>query len=131
MKCELKKFQQNIFLSFLQSHRSLERLSELTQLSVTTIMEPHREILADMIPPKKHLLKHQPVSTQIALMDGNTFCTSLSPRLFSIDLSINEHKVFFSEVGAAFSLVGVAFSVTSCRVWLVTEKATPTTLFCL
>lgn len=62
-------------------------------------MEPHREILADMIPPKKHLLKHQPVSTQIALMDGNTFCTSLTPRLFSIDLSITEHKVFFNEVG--------------------------------
>ena len=61
-------------------------------------MEPHREILADMIPPKKHLLKHQPISTQIALMDGNTFCTSLSPRLFSIDLSIHEHTVFFSEV---------------------------------
>ena len=61
-------------------------------------MEPHREILADMIPPKKHLLKHQPVSTQIALMDGYTFCTSLTPRLFSIDLSIHEHTVFFSEV---------------------------------
>ena len=63
-------------------------------------MEPHREILADMIPPRKHLLKHQPVSTQIALMDGNTFCTSLSPRLFSINLSIPEHQTFFQEVRA-------------------------------
>lgn len=70
-------------------------------------MEPHREILADMIPPKKHLLKHQPVSTQIALMDGNTFCTSLTPRLFSIDLSITEHKVFFNEVGVVSGLMGV------------------------
>ena len=60
-----------------------------------------------MIPPKKHLLKHQPVSTQIALMDGNTFCTSLTPRLFSIDLSIVEHKVFFNEVSGC-GLVGVA-----------------------
>ena len=81
-----------------QSHHSLELLAKITGKSVTEIMEPHREILADMIPPKKHLLKHQPVSTQIALMDGNTFCTSLSPRLFSIDLSISEHTVFFQEV---------------------------------
>ena len=72
----------------LQSHSSLELLASITGKTVTAIMEPHREILADMIPPKKHLLKHQPISTQIALMDGNTFCTSLSPRLFSINLSI-------------------------------------------
>lgn len=61
-------------------------------------MEPHKSLLEDMIPPKKHLLRHQPVNTQIALMDGNTFCTSLSPRLFTMDLSIVEHKVFFTEV---------------------------------
>ena len=81
-----------------QSHRCLRLLAEVTGKSVTDIMEPHKEILADMIPPKKHLLKHQPVSTQIALMDGNTFCTSLSPRLFSINLTIPEHKIFFQEV---------------------------------
>ena len=61
-------------------------------------MEPHKALLEDMIPPKKHLLRHQPVNTQIALMDGNTFCTSLTPRLFTMDLSIVEHKVFFTEV---------------------------------
>ena len=88
-----------------QSHKSLELLSDLTHHSVTEIMEPHREILADMIPPKKHLLKHQPVSTQIALMDGNTFCTSLTPRLFSVDLSVGEHKVFFTEVIILLSVV--------------------------
>ncbi len=83
----------------LQSHHCLRLLAEVTHKSVSEIMEPHKEILADMIPPRKHLLKHQPVSTQIALMDGNTFCTSLSPRLFSINLTIAEHKVFFQEVG--------------------------------
>lgn len=79
-------------------------------------MEPHREILADMIPPKKHLLKHQPVSTQIALMDGNTFCTSLSPRLFSIDLTVNEHKVFFNEVGGVNTHVCIYIHVC---IWCV------------
>ena len=35
-------------------------------------MELHKEVLADMIPPKKYLLRHQPVKAQIGLMDGNT-----------------------------------------------------------
>ena len=30
--------------------------------------------------------------------DGNTFCTTLYPRLFTIDLKIMEHKVFFTEL---------------------------------
>ncbi|XP_015776643.1 PREDICTED: transformation/transcription domain-associated protein-like [Acropora digitifera] len=51
-----------------------------------------------MIPPKKHLLRHQPVKTQIALMDGNTFCTTMSPRLFTMDLAVMEHKIFFTEL---------------------------------
>ena len=47
---------------------------------------------------RKHLLRHQPVNAQIGLMDGNTFCTTLYPRLFTIDLKIMEHKVFFTEL---------------------------------
>ena len=77
-------------------------LSEVVGKSVHTLMESHKTLLEDMIPPKKHLLRHQPVNTQIALMDGNTFCTSLTPRLFTMDLSIVEHKVFFTEVTISF-----------------------------
>ena len=44
------------------------------------------------------MLRHQPVNAQIGLMDGNTFCTTLYPRLFTIDLKIMEHKVFFTEL---------------------------------
>ena len=39
-----------------------------------------------------------PMLFQIGLMDGNTFCTTLSPRLFTINLAIMEHKVFFTEL---------------------------------
>ncbi|XP_053373271.1 transformation/transcription domain-associated protein-like isoform X1 [Mercenaria mercenaria] len=78
--------------------KSLETLAQVTGQSVTAIMEPHKEVLQDMIPPKKHLLRHQPANAQIGLMDGNTFCTSLNPRLFTIDLSITEHNVYFSEL---------------------------------
>lgn len=51
-----------------------------------------------MVPPKKHLLRHQPANAQIGLMEGNTFCTTLQPRLFTMDLNVIEHKVFYSEV---------------------------------
>merc|ERR1719341_1407105 len=76
----------------------LKVLSELTGRSVTDVMSPHKDVLADMIPPKKHLLRHQPVNAQIGLMDGNTFCTTLNPRLFTIELKVMEHKVFFTEL---------------------------------
>lgn len=38
------------------------------------------------------------LSTFFPLQDGNTFCTTLNPRLFTMDLSIIEHKIFFQEV---------------------------------
>ncbi|XP_077979126.1 transformation/transcription domain-associated protein-like [Glandiceps talaboti] len=81
-----------------QAMHSLRVLAKVTKRSVTEIMEPHKDVLVDMIPPKKHLLRHQPANAQIGLMDGNTFCTTLQPRLFTIDLIIVEHKVFFTEL---------------------------------
>lgn len=81
-----------------QAMTSLRQLAELQNKSVTEVMEPHKEVLADMIPPKKHLLRHQPANAQIGLMDGTTFCTALNPRLFTIDLNVAEHKVFFQEL---------------------------------
>jgi len=81
-----------------QARNALDVLSKLTGKSIHSLMEPHKSLLEDMIPPKKHLLRHQPANTQIALMDANTFCTSLSPRLFTMDLNLIEHKVFFTEL---------------------------------
>ncbi|XP_030041101.2 transcription-associated protein 1 isoform X2 [Manduca sexta] len=81
-----------------QAMKSLELIAELQKKTVTEVMDPHREVLADIIPPKKHLLRHQPANAQMGLMDGTTFCTTLKPRLFTIDLNINEHKVFFREL---------------------------------
>ena len=61
------------------------------------------QVLQDMVPPKKHLLRHQPANAQIGLMEGNTFCTTLQPRLFTMDLNVVEHKVFYTEVGPAWA----------------------------
>lgn len=77
---------------------SLRLIAELQNKTVTEVMDPHRAVLADMIPPKKHLLRHQSANAQIGLIEGNTFCTTLEPRLFTIDLKILTHKVFFHEV---------------------------------
>ncbi|KAM5151825.1 transformation/transcription domain-associated protein [Mantella aurantiaca] len=81
-----------------QAMHSLQVLAQVTGKGVTMIMEPHKEVLQDMVPPKKHLLRHQPANAQIGLMEGNTFCTTLQPRLFTMDLSVVEHKVFYSEL---------------------------------
>lgn len=82
-----------------QAMHSLKVLANLTQKGITEVMLPHKDVLIDMIPPKKHfVLRHQPANIQIGLMDGNTFCTTLEPRLFTLDLEISEHKCFFNEL---------------------------------
>ena len=53
---------------FLQAMSSLGLLAKTTGQTVTEIMEPHKDVLQDMIPPKKHLLRHQPLNAQIGLM---------------------------------------------------------------
>lgn len=71
-----------------QAMSSLKLIAQLQKKTTFDIMDPHREVLADIIPPKKYLLRHQPASAQIGLMDGNTFCTTLEPRLFTISKSL-------------------------------------------
>lgn len=67
-----------------QAMKSLELIAKLQNKTVTEVMDPHREVIADILPPKKHLLRHQPANCQMGLMDGTTFCTTLKPRLFTI-----------------------------------------------
>ncbi|KAG5864322.1 hypothetical protein JTB14_004435 [Gonioctena quinquepunctata] len=81
-----------------QSMASLRLLAEKQNKTVTAVMEPFKDVLADMVPPKKHLLKHQPAIAQMGLMDGNMFCTTLNPRLFTIDMSIKEHNLFIQDL---------------------------------
>ncbi|XP_057664226.1 transcription-associated protein 1 [Diorhabda carinulata] len=81
-----------------QSMASLQLLAEKQNKTVTAVMEPFKDVLADMVPPKKHLLKHQPAIAQMALMDGNTFCTTLNPRLFTINMNIEEHSLFIQDL---------------------------------
>lgn len=67
---------------------SLRVIAEVGNKSVTQIIEPHKDLLADYVPLRKHVLRHQPVLCQIGLLDGNTFCITLEPRLFSYGIII-------------------------------------------
>lgn len=77
---------------------SLKLLAERQKKTVTEVMEPFREVLSDMVPPKNYLLCHQPAIAQMGLMDGNMFCTTLSPRLFTIDMANKDHELFIGEL---------------------------------
>ena len=46
----------------------LEVLSETTGMKITEIISPHKEVIAEMVPPKKHLLRYQPPIAQIGIM---------------------------------------------------------------
>ena len=52
--------------------KSLRILAETTEKSITDIMQPHKDVLQDMIPPKKHLLRYQPANAQIGIMVRHT-----------------------------------------------------------
>ena len=73
-------------------------VAKTTRCTVTDVIRPHKKILEDMVPPKKHKLSQQPVNVQIGILDGNTFCISLDPQLFVIDPSIQEHLNFLQEI---------------------------------
>ena len=76
----------------------LQLLAKVTNQTVSDVMLPHKDILANMVPPLKHKLIQQPTNVQIGLLDGNHFCITLEPPLFSIDANIPEHMNFFNDV---------------------------------
>lgn len=64
-------------------------------ITVTEVMECHKEGLSEIITLRKHLLRHQEFKTQIGMMEGNTFCTSLLPRLYTIGKLCGVYELYF------------------------------------
>uniref|UniRef100_A0AAR5Q8F1 FAT domain-containing protein n=1 Tax=Dendroctonus ponderosae TaxID=77166 RepID=A0AAR5Q8F1_DENPD len=81
-----------------QAMASLRLIAKEQDKTVTEVMEPFKGILADSVPPKNHLLMHQPVIVQMGLMDGTMFCNTLQPRLFTFSFEIAEHKMFITDL---------------------------------
>ncbi|KAF7269505.1 transcription-associated protein Nipped-A isoform X2 [Rhynchophorus ferrugineus] len=97
-----------------QSMASLRLLAKEQNKTVTEVMEPFKEVLADMVPPVKHQLKHQPAIAQMGLMDGNMFCITLQPRLFTIDMSKEEHNIFIADLLSLCNMEDSGLAASSC-----------------
>lgn len=73
-------------------------LAELRKVPLTDMIRPHREIVADLIPPMKiHMVRH-PIEDQIGIIDANAFFLSSTPSLFVLDISLIEHKSFYDDL---------------------------------
>lgn len=81
-----------------QSMKNLKLLAELQGKTLSEIIRPHAAVIADMIPPKKHLIRHQSLQSQLGILDGNSFCLNLVPKLFTIDSTLVEHRSFITEI---------------------------------
>lgn len=93
---------------------SLKQIARLQNVPVAEIMMPHKDVLEDIVPPKKHLLKHQPAGAQIGLMDACVFCTTIEPKLFELDIQIVTHKYFFHEVVTLAEVDDIFLSKLDC-----------------
>ena len=67
--------------------KSLKQIAAIQKITVAALLEPHKNFFTDMIvfSPTKTYLRHQPLSTQIGILEANHFCTSLEPKLVRFD----------------------------------------------
>lgn len=81
---------------------TLSILSEATGKSITEIIEPHKDAIAEMVPPKKHLLRYQPPVAQIGIMVGS-------------DVGNAGRKGVYSSFGLLFISFNFVYSITTKR----------------
>lgn len=67
--------------------KSLQQIAAIQKISVAALLEPFKSFFIDMIvfSPTKTYLRHQPLSTQIGILEANFFCTSLEPKLLNFE----------------------------------------------
>lgn len=69
------------------SVKSLKQIAKIQKVSLTNLLESYKSFFTDIIvfTPAKTYLRHQPLSTQIGILEANHFCTSLEPKLMKFD----------------------------------------------
>lgn len=69
------------------SVKSLKQIARIQKISLTALLEPYKSFFSEIIvfSPAKTYLRHQPLSTQIGILEANHFCTSLEPKLMKFD----------------------------------------------
>jgi transformation/transcription domain-associated protein len=67
--------------------KSLKQIAIQQKITVAALLEPFKSFFADMIvfSPTKTYLRHQPLTTQIGILEANHFVTSLEPKLMRFD----------------------------------------------
>ena len=81
--------------------RFVRCIADLQQKSLRAIVQPHADVLAESVAPRKHLkLRHYPTQTQIGLLEALEFCSSAQPQLFTLSMANADHAGFFHELVA-------------------------------
>lgn len=67
--------------------KSLRQIAVLQKVTVAALLDPFKNFFTEMIvfSPTKTYLRHQPLSTQIGILEANHFCTTLEPKLVKFD----------------------------------------------
>lgn len=67
--------------------KSLRQIAMIQKITVAALLEPFKSFFAEMIvfSPTKTYLRHQPLTTQIGILEANHFCTTLEPKLLKFD----------------------------------------------
>lgn len=67
--------------------KSLRQIALIQKVTVAALLEPFKNFFTEMIvfSPTKTYLRHQPLSTQIGILEANHFCTTLEPKLVKFD----------------------------------------------
>lgn len=81
-----------------QSVILLQTLADTQEKKLIELLEQHRDIVHMNIPPKKLNITDYSANAQIGIMEANTFCQSLTPRFFTMDIQDPEHKTFYQHV---------------------------------
>lgn len=67
--------------------KSLRQIAAIQKITVDALLDPFKSFFSDMIvfSPTKTYLRHQPLMTQIGILEANHFCTTLEPKLIKFD----------------------------------------------
>lgn len=76
----------------------LQSLADTQNMELVDLLELHRDIVLMNIPPKKLNITDYSANAQIGIMEANTFCQSLTPRFFTMDIHDPDHKTFYQHV---------------------------------
>ena len=86
--------------------RSVSLLSHtLLKIPVTNLLDVHRSIISDYFSFRESPLRTLPKTIQIGFLDGFYFCSSQSPRVFSLEIGNTRYDTFIKDL----------FSVCECE----------------